>query len=117
VVAVLSFSDPTTEEVTRGYARMLKSLVQVSHSQNRLRGAGAAIMRRSRTRAASLTHVLTRLPFLSTTIPSPYPLLPRNQTDGLTVADADLRLAQYDAVNSLKQRRSEVWLELSEHPW
>jgi hypothetical protein len=30
VVAVISFSDPTTEEVTRGYARMLKSLVEVS---------------------------------------------------------------------------------------
>lgn len=31
--------------------------------------------------------------------------------------DGVFRLAQFDALNSLKTRRSEVWIELEEHPW
>ncbi len=70
VVAVLAFSDPTTEPTVRGYAKYLRTLVE---------------------------------------------------EDGLKVdEEADvggLRLAQYDALNSFKTRRNEVWLTLSEHPW
>ena len=70
VVAVLSFSDPTTEPTVRGYATYLRSLVE---------------------------------------------------QDGLSV-DEDFesgafRLAQYDALNSFKTRRSEVWIPLRDHPW
>jgi len=69
VVAVLSFSDPTTETITRGYGRMLRSY------------------------------------------------LARDGLGALPAEDEELQLAQYDALNSFKTRRSEVWVELAEHPW
>jgi len=41
--------------------------------------------------------------------------------DGLSVEDSDpeeeFRLAQFDALNSLGARRSEIWFELKDHPW
>ena len=33
------------------------------------------------------------------------------------VADEEFRLAQFDALNSLGARRSEVWVDLEDHPW
>ena len=69
VVAVKTFSDPTTEPTVRG---------------------NVALLRRALRR------------------------------DGLTPGgtdEAEFRLAQFDALNSLNARRSEVWVELLEHPW
>lgn len=70
VVAVLPFSDPTTERIVRGYASVLR----------------AALVR-----------------------------------DGLVAAEAsdeeEFRLAQFDALNSFGARRSEIWIDLSGHPW
>lgn len=67
IVAVVSFSDPTTEPTCRGYANFLRALCK---------------------------------------------------EDGLGYKDDGVfRLAQFDALNSLKTRRSEVWIELEEHPW
>lgn len=41
--------------------------------------------------------------------------------DGLVAAggtdDEQFRLAQFDALNSLGARRSEIWIDLEEHPW
>ena len=40
--------------------------------------------------------------------------------DGLSPGGSDteeFRLAQFDALNSLNTRRSEVWVELEDHPW
>ena len=40
--------------------------------------------------------------------------------DGLTpggTEEAEFQLAQFDALNSLSARRSEVWVELADHPW
>jgi len=41
--------------------------------------------------------------------------------DGLVpvepVTDEQFRLAQFDALNSLGARRSEIWIDLAEHPW
>ena len=41
--------------------------------------------------------------------------------DGLEPSDGEeaeqFRLAQFDALNSLGARRSEVWVDLAEHPW
>ena len=31
--------------------------------------------------------------------------------------EEQFRLAQFDALNSLNARRSEVWVELVDHPW
>ena len=69
VVAVKTFSDPTTEPTVRG---------------------NVALLRRALRR------------------------------DGLTPGgtdEAEFRLAQFDALNSLNARRSEVWVELEDHPW
>ena len=70
VVAVMPFSDPTTERTVRGFARLLRQNIE---------------------------------------------------RDGLTVAsgvpEEEFRLAQFDALNSLGARRSEVWWELEDHPW
>lgn len=70
VVAVMPFSDPTTERNVRGFAKLLRANVE---------------------------------------------------RDGLVVDDSTLdeefRLAQFDALNSLGARRSEIWWELKEHPW
>ena len=40
--------------------------------------------------------------------------------DGLAPGGSEaeeFRLAQFDALNSLNARRSEVWVALDEHPW
>lgn len=41
--------------------------------------------------------------------------------DGLVAAEGEqreqFRLAQFDALNSLGARRSEIWIDLDEHPW
>ena len=40
--------------------------------------------------------------------------------DGLTPggnSEEEFRLAQFDALNSLNTRRSEVWVTLEEHLW
>eukprot|EP00316_Scyphosphaera_apsteinii_P020586 CAMPEP_0119315564 /NCGR_PEP_ID=MMETSP1333-20130426/36340_1 /TAXON_ID=418940 /ORGANISM="Scyphosphaera apsteinii, Strain RCC1455" /LENGTH=352 /DNA_ID=CAMNT_0007320973 /DNA_START=130 /DNA_END=1188 /DNA_ORIENTATION=+ len=69
VVAVLAFNEPTTETFVRGWAGVLRSLVE---------------------------------------------------EDGLIpqVSSAqDFQLAQFDALNSLRQRRNEVWITLEQHPW
>lgn len=70
VVAVLAFSDPTTEPIVRGYAALLAK---------RLRDDG---------------------------------LVPSEGVDF-----EQFRLAQFDALNSFGARRSEVWIDLDEHPW
>ena len=36
-----------------------------------------------------------------------------NPVDG----DEQFRLAQFDALNSFGARRSEIWLDLEDHPW
>ena len=69
-VAVLSFSDPTTEPIVRGYAALL---------EKRLVDDGLVSSRG----------------------------IPAEQ----------FRLAQFDALNSFGSRRSEVWIDLDEHPW
>jgi len=70
VVAVLAFSEPTTEPTVRGYHALLESYLKA---------------------------------------------------DGLVPAAAEereqFRLAQFDALNSFGARRSEIWIDLEEHPW
>lgn len=70
VVAVFSFSEPTTEPIVRGYAKFLRACLA---------------------------------------------------EDGLTApsseAVAEFELAQFDALNSLKTRRNEIWIPLEDHPW
>jgi len=70
VVAVLPFSEPTTERNVRGFANLLRSVLK---------------------------------------------------RDGLIVEDTDpleeFRLAQFDALNSLGARRSEIWFEIKDSPW
>ena len=43
------------------------------------------------------------------------------EEDGLGASQGEekeqFRLAQFDALNSLGARRSEVWIDLKEHPW
>ena len=69
-VAVLAFSDPTTEPNVRGYHALLESLL----------------------REDGLT-----------------PVAPEEEEQ--------FRLAQFDALNSFGARRSEIWVDLEEHPW
>ena len=69
-VAVLAFSDPTTEPNVRGYHALLESLL----------------------REDGLT-----------------PVAPEEEQQ--------FRLAQFDALNSFGARRSEIWVDLEEHPW
>ena len=69
VVAVRSFSDPTTEPIVRGNVALLRKALR---------------------------------------------------RDGLTpggTVDEEFRLAQFDALNSLNARRSEVWVTLDDHLW
>jgi len=70
VVAVLAFSEPTTEPVVRGYHALLKSYLDADG------------------------------------------LVPTQPQD-----DEQFRLAQFDALNSFGARRSEIWVDLAEHPW
>ena len=69
-VAVLTFSDPTTEPTVRGFHGLLSSYLKA---------------------------------------------------DGLVAARGEdreqFRLAQFDALNSFGSRRSEIWIDLEEHPW
>lgn len=97
IVAVVSFSDPTTEPTCRGYANFM---------------------------TPPLTPDPPAPPPDSLIPPSTPPSRYANflralcKEDGLGYKDDGVfRLAQFDALNSLKTRRSEVWIELEEHPW
>ena len=76
----------------------------------------------------------SRAPLLSvaSTAPAPQPVLrpcrdergvlplQALRRDGLTPggnSEEEFRLAQFDALNSLNTRRSEVWVTLEEHLW
>lgn len=69
-VAVLAFSEPTTEPNVRGFHELLKSYLKEDG------------------------------------------LVPMAATE-----DEQFRLAQFDALNSFGARRSEIWIDLEEHPW
>ena len=49
--------------------------------------------------------------------PNPNPNPKPNPKPTLTPNQAEFQLAQFDALNSLNARRSEVWVELVDHPW
>ena len=70
-VAVLAFSDPTTEPNVRGFAALLRKFLTDDG------------------------------------------LVPVERSED----DEEFRLAQFDALNSFGARRSEVWIDLEEHPW
>jgi len=46
---------------------------------------------------------------------------PALREDGLVPSKGEdkeqFRLAQFDALNSFGARRSEIWIDLEEHPW
>lgn len=89
VVGVRSFSDPTTEPIVREQVRP---------------------PRRAATPRANPLGAFPQVRLLRQAL----------RRDGLAPGGSEaeeFRLAQFDALNSLNARRSEVWVALDEHPW